>query len=194
MEDFFLFFFFWIDKTWICSYIDLFSGWMSCLKNQLFCYTGRCSPSLCTMKKTCLRSSSLRPGLQAFKYFQLWIMTYYNQVKFHYFSRFTISFDSYIPSYIQRNSLTLQEDVHSRNSSNSLIFLAPLSDITTPTAQLADWELYVHLCCYTGITQLHNKLPMEVNLKLSLCWVEPPYRMPMEITWLGTWCLPDHIL
>jgi len=61
-----------------------------------------------------------------------------------------------------------QEDVHSRNSCNSLEFLAPSSDITTPTAQVADWKMYVPFRCYSRILQSPNKLPMKVNVKLSL--------------------------
>lgn len=91
-------------------------------------------------------------------------------ISFFFFSRFTFSFDSYISSYIQKNSLMPQEDVHSRNSSNSLIFLVPLSDITTLSGQLADWKMYVHLCCYSRIIQSHNKLLMKVDLKMSLYW------------------------
>lgn len=87
-----------------------------------------------------------------------------------FLSRFTFSFDSYISSYIQKNSLMPREDVHSRNSSNSSIFLVPLSDITTLSGQLADWKMYVHLRCYSRIIQLHNKLPMKVDLKMSLYW------------------------
>lgn len=46
----------------------------------------------------------------------------------------------------------------------------PLSGITTPTAQLADWKMYVHLRCYSRIIQSHDKLPMKVNLNLSQYW------------------------
>lgn len=63
-----------------------------------------------------------------------------------------------------------QDNVHSRSSSNSLIFLVPLSDIIAPLAQLADWKMYVdvHLHCYSRIIQSHDKPLMKANLKVRL--------------------------